>query len=140
MKKSNNKATSETLNIGNIMVLFLSAIAGVIHLVQPDTLLKINGLGYLVLAIGAVFTFKGVEELKQVAPKMLIVYTITTIGMYFVLHGINAEGHTIGLITKVVELWLVVVLFTGQRAEKLARKSTWAPQSRHRSMRSGTTW
>ncbi|MFK7805979.1 MAG: hypothetical protein AB8G95_30395 [Anaerolineae bacterium] len=140
MKKSNNKAASETFTIGNIMVLFLAVITGLIHLTQPDTLLKLNGLGYLVLAAGAVFTIKGAEELKVVAPKMLIVYAITTVGMYFVLHGSSAIGDTIGLVTKVVELWLVVVLFSGQRAQKQALKAAWAPQSRHRSMRSGTTW
>ena len=141
MKKTNQPDAKPTvLTVGNILIVCLSILSGLIHLLQPDMLLKLNGIGYLLLGLGAVVTVKGVEEFKEVAPKMLLAYALMTISMYFVFHGSSAVGHTVGLITKVVELWLVVVLFSGLRAQKKARAKAWAPRSRHHSIRRGASW
>lgn len=139
MKKNTTKPVSQTLSVSNILILFLGVIIGLIHLLQPDTLLKMNGLGYFALAAGSVFAIKGAEALKEVAPKMLIAYALTTISMFFVLMGDSAIGHTVGLITKILELFLVLVLLNGQRNKKQARKA-WVSASSHHLMSKGESW
>ena len=139
MKKQTTKAKSQTLTIHNIFILFLAVIIGLIHLLQPDTLLKLNGVGYIVLAAGSVFAIKGAEALLEVAPKMLIVYALTTISMFFVLMGDSAIDHTLGLMTKIIELSLVLMLVIGLRNKKKARKP-WVSSSSHHLMSKGESW
>lgn len=133
MKKSKNKAKRESLKVSSIIILFLALIAGLIHLMQPDTLLKLAAVGYFVLATGTVFKFKSAAAFQEIAPKMLMVYALTTIAMFFVLHGELARTHTFGLISKVAELVLVVMLIGRQRAQKQIGKS-WTVPSRHHLM------
>lgn len=137
--KTNTNAQNQTLTSSAILILFLGIIPGLIHFLQSDTLLKLNGLGYLILVASTVFTIKGVEAFQEVAPKMLIVYALTTIGMYFVLMGDSALGHTLGLATKAIELLLVIMLLNWQRNRKQVRK-VWMAQSTHHLMSRGESW
>ena len=139
MKKNNKTITNQTLPVTNIAILFLGVAIGIIHILQPDTLLTLNGVGYIVLTAGSIFTIKGAEAFKEVAPKVLIVYTLTTISMFFVLMGESAIGHTLGLTTKILELLLVLILFVGQRNKKKEGKS-WVSASNHHLTRKGESW
>ena len=129
--KGSQVQKKEGLSTIGIVVLFLSTIAGVIHLLQDDPILKLNGVGYFILAIGVVFKHKDLKSFNEVAPKMLAVYATTTIAMYFLLNGDQALENNIGLVTKAVEFLLIGILLVHQRVERQNAK-TWVAQSNRR--------
>lgn len=130
--KRNQAQTKEGPSTIGILVLFLSVIVGIIHFLQDDPILKLNGIGYFVLAIGVVFKHRELKQFNEVAPKVLVVYAVTTIGMYFLLMGHLAFENSIGLVTKMVEFLLVGMLLIQQRVEKQNVKSWVAQSSRSR--------
>ncbi|MEM8858511.1 MAG: hypothetical protein AAGD96_09325 [Chloroflexota bacterium] len=127
----NVKSTRERegMSTSSILILFLSLITGVIHFLQDDPILKLNGVGYFLLAVGVVFRHKDMKDINEAAPKILIVYAVTTIAMFFVLNGETALEHRIGLATKAIEFLLIGVLLVHQRAMKRAAKQSWTAYS-----------
>ena len=127
--------------IFTIIIFFLGMATAVIHLIQPDPILKLNGLGYLVLIVGSTLTIKSLDEFNQAAPNMLIFYALTTIGMYFILNGVAALDNQLGMMTKAIEALLVLTMVVSRQAEKRQKaRSLFTPQQAHPSLTERTAW
>ncbi len=94
----------------------LALLTGLIHLfvgLQSQFILVLNGLGFIALAIG-------LEMLPQLANRrtqirwVLIAYTAVTIVGYFILFPQPFE-YGLGLVTKAIEVILIVLLFMQSR-------------------------
>ena len=95
-------------------ILVLGLITGVIHLVVLPLLgfewllMPLNGLGFLVLTALVFFNPGFVSERRILLMYGFMAYTLITIVGYFVL---NSSYDTIGIITKVAEVLLLVALW-----------------------------
>jgi hypothetical protein len=108
-----------TTPIGNIQkgVIALTVLTALIHLALAfqfsDTLFYLNGFGYLALMAGLYFV-------PQLAPYRwflrwgLIDYTLLTIVLFFVMNAGGTYG-LLGLLTKAIEIGLVVLLLVESR-------------------------
>jgi hypothetical protein len=107
-------------------VIILTTIAtAFIHLVvlplrmgRPDLPFILNGIGFLSL-LAALFFVKvpflaGRETLLHYA---YMAFTAITLIAYFVVQGGNAFTDTLGLVTKAIEVVLLIALFLHLRAE-----------------------
>ena len=91
-------------------VVSLTALSAFIHLgfgLRGETLLLLNGLGYLALL--ALLTVPILAAQRQWLRWLLVIYTIVTFVGYFVLHTPDAYSTT-ALLTKVVEVGLLLCL------------------------------
>ena len=83
---------------------------GIIHFIlglQGDTILLVNGIGYLGLAglrFLPLITNPSHERLFDIA---IVAYAAVTIVGYFVIHG---DVDTVGLITKATEVILILIV------------------------------
>lgn len=98
----------------NLLMLFGLALIGMtggLHLVGGliwgDLLLVLNGVGYFALGLAWAVPFDFIQERRRLIPLLLIGYTLVTIVGYFALHS---QTDTVGLISKGVEMVLIVVL------------------------------
>jgi ABC-type uncharacterized transport system permease subunit len=102
-----------------IGIIILTLITAIIHLVPlgiafGDVLFILNGLGYLGL-LGAIFLpLDFLDGYRSYAKWALLVYAIITIVAYFVVNP-EAWSSPFGLITKAVEVVLVILLFMDSR-------------------------
>ena len=91
--------------------LALIGFTGLLHLVAgtawSDTLLILNGIGYVVLAIAWVSPQQIMGNQRQIVAGILIVYTLITIIGYFATHD---HYDYLGIISKVIEFVLLAVL------------------------------
>lgn len=102
---------SVTLTPARIAIAVLAIITGVYHLLLPDPMLMLNGLGYL----GLLFLYFVQQKILRIPRPtvrwIFMGYTAITIILYFVVRG--AEGLTFlpGMFIKLVELGLLVLLY-----------------------------
>ncbi len=102
------------LNNRSYGIIVLTLATALIHLILgfrvPDTLFILNGLGYIALLIGLYFVpqLAGMRSLIRWA---FILYTAVTIILFFVFQGADAFSSVLGLVTKVIELALIVLLW-----------------------------
>jgi hypothetical protein len=95
-------------------ILVLGLITGVIHTVVLPMLgfewllMPLNGLGFLVLTGIVFFNPAFLSAQRKLVMYLFMAYTIVTIVAYFV---VNAAYDTIGLITKLDEVLLLVALW-----------------------------
>ena len=102
------------------LVVLLAGSAGLIHLTigisqlgSDDSFLPVafilNGLAYLVLILAAYFlaAFRHYRELLEWA---LIALAALTIILYFVFNGVAGLTNPLGMLTKGIELVLIIVL------------------------------
>ncbi len=97
-------------------VIGLTVLTAAIHMVSGanDTLLYLNGVGYLVLLTGLYFLPLGpLEPYRRWGYAALAAYTAVTLAGYFVVHPWGLHGQswdTLGLFTKAAELLLLALL------------------------------
>jgi hypothetical protein len=117
MSTANTKPTLLSIIIG-----ILAIITGVVHfslgLGEDDELFRwlfmLNGLGYIALTIGYLFpNILGGNH--NAARWALLLYTAVTFVLYFVMNGSDAFGSATGLIDKLVELIIIILLFVDMR-------------------------
>ncbi len=87
----------------------LAAATGVLHLLLSDTLMILNGLGYLALVLALFLPLPLPDNVVRLVPIVMAVYTLVTIIGYFVLHT-PAQYSTLGLATKAVEVVLIILI------------------------------
>ena len=91
--------------------LALIGFTGVLHLVVgaawSDTLLILNGLGYMGLAIAWVWPQQFIPNQNKIVAAILIVYTLITIVGYF---GTHDHYDYTAILSKIVEVVLILVL------------------------------
>ncbi len=105
-------ATTKRFNPFQLGVIGLGVMTGVLHLViglGGETLLLLNGLGYLALLAAIYFPLGELDKYNQLLRIGLLGYTVITLVAYFALHT-PAQYSTTGIITKVIEVALLVVL------------------------------
>lgn len=97
-------------------IIGLALLTGLIHLFvgfQSQFLLVLNGLGFIALAIG-LYLLPQLENWKNQIRWVLIVYTAVTIIGYFAIFP-QPLDYGLGLVTKAVEVILIVLLFIQSR-------------------------
>lgn len=98
-----------TMDIG---IIIATVITGVIHLflgiTSGDMLFILNGLGYFALLL--VYLLPNFTQWRGWLTWLFIGYAALTIILYFVVNG-QALQSTLGLVTKLVEVILIVLLF-----------------------------
>ena len=87
-------------------IILATLITAVIHLALGIPLFILNGLGYLVLLVLLYAPLPALARFQPMVRYVLIGYTVLTIILYFVMAPLMA----LGLITKAVEVVLVILL------------------------------
>lgn len=106
-----------TLDSQTYRIIALTLVTALIHLflgVQVGFFLFIlNGLGFLALII-ALYLLPQLAQWRRYVHWALMAYTAVTIVAYFPLHS-DPLSSGVGLVTKVVEVVLLVLLYLQQR-------------------------
>lgn len=101
------------LSTNQRIILGLTAVTAVIHfllgILNSDILFILNGLGYLGLAAGLYF-IPQLADYRAMVRWALIGFTVITIILYFVFNASASFSSPLGLLTKLVEVVLVVML------------------------------
>lgn len=99
-----------------IAILWLAAATAVIHLIlgmqATDLLIILNGLGYLGLAGALYLPVAFLNPYRGLMRWGLIAYTALTILLWAI---INGQLEPVGLVTKAIEVLLIVALFVEMR-------------------------
>jgi hypothetical protein len=94
-----------------ITLAILAIITGVYHLLLPDLMLMLNGLGFLGL-LAAYFVRLDFIPIKRPTLRWLFMgYTLITIVLYFALRGLGGLTFIEGMVIKLVELGLLFLLY-----------------------------
>ena len=103
-----------------IGIIILTLATAIIHLAIlgirfGDILFILNGLGYLALLAAIFLPIDFLAGYRNYARWALLVYTIITIVAYFVVNP-DAWTSSLGLVTKAIEVVLVILLFLDSRS------------------------
>ena len=110
-----SRSTTKRFHLNQYGIMALGITTAVIHLLEgtAEFILILNGLGYLTL-LGALYLPLGIfANYRKSLNWGLLAYTLLTIVMFFVIHPWGLAGgqlDQLGLVTKAVELMLVVLL------------------------------
>lgn len=103
------------LNTRVYIISALTLATAVIHLILGfqfgNTLFLLNAAGYIVLLIALYFIPGLSDGLRNLVRWAFILYTAVTIVLFFVFNGADAFSSVLGLITKVIEVALIVLLW-----------------------------
>ena len=115
-----------SLNAQSYRIMGLALLTGLIHLflgVQDGILIFIlNGLGFIALVV-ALYLVPRLANLRTTIRWALVAYTAVTIIAYFVLNQLESLENGFGLLTKAVELILVLLLIVEQRNAHANRRT-----------------
>lgn len=115
--------------IWNIGVIGLGSMAAFLHLgigLRGDTLLLLNGFGYLALVYALLLPLPFLIARQAWTHWLLVGYTSVTFVGYFLMHGL-AISDLIGLFTKILEFGLVFFLFMRMRQARNETNPTISP-------------
>lgn len=106
------------LSFVKLGILGMALITAVIHVYywEGEVILLLNALGYLGLA--GLFVLPQFRQWREPVRWTLIAYTVVTIVLYFALHPNGMWRHAIGLLTKVVEVVLILLLLFDRQLER----------------------
>jgi hypothetical protein len=114
--------TSINLGPKQYAIIALTVITAVIHLVlapgleSPQNILFIlNGLGYLGLLGALYLPLDFLDGYRHIAGWALLAFTVITIIAYFAAWGVAGFSDVLGMIDKIVEVALAILLFTELR-------------------------
>lgn len=95
-----------------IAIILLTLATAIIHfsLLFPDTLFILNGLGYLAFLVAYFSPLPLAQQNHRLVKNGFVVYTLITI-LAWVAIGTNPPT-TLGLITKIIEVLLVVCILS----------------------------
>ena len=108
-------------------IIVLTSITALIHLVLLnlgglDLLFLLNGIGFFVLLWALLFATQGfMVRMRHWVYYLYIAFTLLTILAYFAQWGAGGLSNPIGLVTKIVEALLIVVLFMHMRQTESSR-------------------
>lgn len=117
------------MKIGNVqltsmqvVILLLTVATAVIHLILGigsggsfGLIFILNFIGYLALWAATYAPIDALAGYRSMARWLFIIYTIITIILFFVFNADTGYG-TLGLITKAIEVVLVILLFMDNRS------------------------
>jgi hypothetical protein len=96
------------------ILIVLTLITAVVHLglgfTEPNNLFILNGVGYLVLLYLTFWTPAALKGQSGLIRWVFIGYVALTIIAYFANWGVDGFSQVVGMITKVVELLLLIGL------------------------------
>ena len=93
------------------LIIALTLVTATVHLLMPDMILKLNGIGYLGLLAAYFLVLPIVSSLQRDWIRWaFIAYAAVTIVAYFVRWGAGGLTEPVGIATKVVEVILIVLL------------------------------
>ena len=115
--------TASTLTPGRTraIVLVLVVATAAIHmsraLVDPEisTLFALNAVGYLVLGALLYAPSPALEARRSMIRWALIIYTVTTIALFFLWGAMSGDWPVIGFVDKAIEVTLVIVLLLDRK-------------------------
>jgi hypothetical protein len=108
------------LGMTQIGIIVLTLATGLIHLIAlgiplGDTLFILNGLGYLGLLGALYLPLAFLDGYRIYARWALLGFAVVTIVAYFIVRGGESFSDVLGLITKAIEVALVVLLYLATR-------------------------
>lgn len=104
----------KSLGATGIGIIILTLITAIIHLSLGQPLFILNGLGYLALLAG--YYLPALANWHRWIRWLFIGYTVLTIVLYFVFHADGSwQQDGLGLVTKMVEVVLVLLLLLDRR-------------------------
>ncbi len=110
MEKSVQLGSKQYGIIGlTIATAIIHFIVGILNFPNGGWLFLLNGIGYVALVVGLYFVPQ-LAERRSLIRWVLMGFTGLTIVLYFVINP-NPFGDVLGLITKVIELVLIVLLW-----------------------------
>ena len=92
-------------------IIGLTVATGLIHLSLDGPLFILNGLGYFGLLWLFFWSPKGIKISKKLLYNVYLIYPIVTIVAYFISWGAESFSNPFGLVTKGIEVLLVIALF-----------------------------
>ena len=109
----------QKLNMTQIGIIVLTLATAVIHLVPlgigfGNTLFILNGLGFLGLLVVIFLPIAFFQEFRNYARWALLVYTGITVIAYFLVNP-DPWSSVLGLLTKAIEVILMILLFVDNR-------------------------
>ena len=108
------------LTMMQVGIAALTLATAVIHLILGlggggfGIIFILNGLGYLALWTAIYVPIAALADYRQLARWVLVAYTAVTIVLFFVFNASTGYG-TFGLITKAIEVVLIILLFLDNR-------------------------
>lgn len=115
-----------SLNAQSYRIIGLALLTGLIHLflgVQDAfPIFILNGLGFIVLVV-CLYLVPQLANLRTFIRWGLLAYTAVTIVAYFSINQLGSLENGFGLLTKAVELILVVLLIVEQRNSHANRRT-----------------
>ena len=107
-----------SLNAQSYRIMGLALLTGLIHLFlgiqDAMPIFILNGLGFIALVVG-LYLVPQLANLRPLIRWALLAYTAVTIVAYFVINQQQSLENGFGLLTKAVELILVLLLLIRQR-------------------------
>ena len=102
----------QKLSVQQFVIVVLTVATAVIHfsLLFPDVLFILNGLGYLSL-LAALYFIPQLAAYRKWTRWAFIGYAALTIILYFVMNSGEGFAFGLGLVTKVIEVVLIILLF-----------------------------
>ncbi len=105
-----------------LLIAILTLLTALIHLAiggatfaeNLGRLLVLNGIGYLALLVA--FWFNIPKGQERTVGWVLIAYAAVTIVAYFVSWGLKGFSQPVGILTKVIEVLLIVAVFRHMRS------------------------
>ena len=102
------------MQVGIAVLMLATAVIHLILGIGGGIIFILNGLGYLALWTAVYVPIAALADYRQLARWVLVAYTIVTIVLFFVFNAGSGYG-AFGLITKAIEVVLVVLLFLDSR-------------------------
>jgi len=108
------ETTKLKLTKNQLLILFSTLITAIIHLSLnfPDTMFILNGLGFLALLVAYFVPLSMFKRYHSLIRGLFIAYTIVTILAWVAI----GSRSTIGLITKLVEVVLLMALIASRKS------------------------
>ncbi len=94
-----------------VLTLFTAFVHLGLGITEPNTLFIVNGAGYLVLLFLTFWTPAALKGQAGMFRTVLMAYAALTIVAYFLNWGLDGFTQVVGIITKAVELLLVIGLW-----------------------------
>jgi hypothetical protein len=84
-------------------------------LVESNYLFMLNGIAFMLLLYATFWTPSFLKDYKSLIRWAYILLTAVTIVLFFVSWGIDGLSDTLGMFTKVIELLLLISLWTSRK-------------------------
>lgn len=88
-----------------------------------NILFVLNGMGYLYLVVAVFWTPNFLKDQNPLLRRVFIGYVLMTIGLYFVINGVEGLASPLGMFTKVIEVLLLLGIVQSRKIENDSSRS-----------------